>query len=426
MTYPKLVRVRQHFERRVVENVPETVRASLVRLDLGRAIKPGQSVALTAGSRGIANIPEILKATADYVKELGGRPFLVPTMGSHGGGTAEGQRAVLESYGITEAFVGAPIRASMEVVSMGSTPEGWPVVLDRHAAEADHIGVVARVKPHTGYHGPIESGLLKMMMIGLGKHAGALNYHRILLEQPYDQVVRSVGRVIRAKAPIAFGLGVVENAYDETALIEAVLPADFEAREEKMLVHAKEWLARLPLARADLLVVDQIGKNISGSGMDTNVVGRKRAFRNDKSAQNQPEMRLIFVRGLTEKTHGNAAGIGLADFTTSRLVNGMNYKATVINCLTAGYPEGANLPVRFDTDREVIDAALAIIGTRQPEEARILRIRNTLQIDEVECSEPCLDDAHRVTEFTPVGAARPLSFDAQGNLPEWENGKKPH
>jgi len=338
-------------------------------------------------------------------------------MGSHGGGTAEGQRGVLESYGITEAFVGAPIRASMEVVSLGTTPEGWPVVLDRHAAEADHIGVVARIKPHTGYHGPIESGLLKMLMIGLGKHAGALNYHRILLEQPYEKVVRAVSHVVRSRAPIAFGLGIVENAYDDTAHLQGALPGDFEPREEEMLVLAKRWLAKLPLHKADLLIVDRIGKDISGSGMDTNIVGRKRAFRNDTSAKNQPEMRLIFVRGLTDKTHGNAAGIGLADFTTSRLVNTMNYRTTVINCLTAGYPEGATLPVRFDTDREVVEAALAIIGTRQPEEARILRIQDTLHIDELECSEPCLQDPHRVTEFSVQGAARALSFDAEGNLP---------
>src|SRR5262249_37742261 len=225
-----------------------------------------------AGSRGIANIPLVLRAVGTFLKDRGARPYLVPTMGSHGGGTAEGQKKVLESYGITEAHVGAPIRASMEVVEVGTTPEGFPVFLDRHASEADHIGVVARVKPHTSYHGPIESGLLKMMMIGLGKHVGALAYHRILLEHPYDQVVRSVGRVLMSKAPIAFGLALVENAYDETARVEAVRPAEFERREEELLALAKRWLARLPFQESDLLIVDEIGKEISGSGMDTNVV----------------------------------------------------------------------------------------------------------------------------------------------------------
>src|SRR5438094_3843608 len=217
MNYPRMLRIRQHFARPKVDDVPTAVHDALAKLDLGRTVRPGQSVALTAGSRGIANIPLVLRTVAHFLKDLGARPFLVPAMGSHGGGVAEGQRKVLESYGITEAFVGAPIRASMDVVSLGTTPEGYPVILDRHASEADHIGIVARIKPHTGYHGPIESGLLKMSMIGLGKHVGALAYHRILLEEPYDQVVRSVGRQVRARAPIAFGLGLVENGYDETA-----------------------------------------------------------------------------------------------------------------------------------------------------------------------------------------------------------------
>jgi hypothetical protein len=411
-----MLSIRQHFERPRLENVPAAVRAALEPLDLAKKIRPGQTVALTAGSRGIANIPVILKSAVGFLKDLGARPFLVPTMGSHGGGLAEGQRHVLESYGITEAFVGAPIKASMEVVPLGPTPDGFPVFLDKHASEADHIGVVARVKPHTGYHGPVESGLLKMMMIGLGKHTGALMYHRILLEEPYDQVVRSVGRLMRAKAPIAFGLGIVENGYEETARVEGVAPADFEPREEAMLVVARNLLARLPFAKADLLIVDEIGKNISGSGMDTNIVGRKRAFRTSKSPENQPEMRLIFVRGLTDKTHGNAAGIGLADFTTTRLIESMNYEATAINCLTAGYPEGAFLPVHFKTDRQVLDAALAIIGTRSPEQGRVIRIHNTMDLEDVQISEPCLDGLPRATEFIPVGKAAPIAFNVEGNL----------
>jgi hypothetical protein len=422
MPYPGILRVRQHFERPRLEDVAGAVRAALEPLDLGRTIRPGQSVALTAGSRGIANIPLVLRSVAAFLRRLGARPYVVPAMGSHGGGTAEGQRHILESYGITEEAVGAPIRASMEVVSLGTTAEGWPVMLDRHASEADHIGVVARVKPHTAYHGPVESGLLKMMMIGLGKHAGALAYHRVLLDHPFDRVVRSVGRTMRARAPIAFGVGLVENAYEETAHIAGVMPPDFEPREEESLRLARQLLGRLPLRQADLLIVDEIGKDISGSGMDTNVVGRKRAFRfplpgrPNLSEEDQPQMRHIFVRDLSEKTHGNAAGIGSADFTTTRLVKEMNYRDTVINCLTAGYPEGANLPVYFDTDREALDAALAILGTRSAAEARILRIRNTLCLEELEMSEPCLGEPG-ADAAKPLGAARPVNFDTGGNLP---------
>jgi hypothetical protein len=412
---PNMVRLRQHFQRPRVDDIPAAVRSSLERLDLGRTIKAGQTVALTAGSRGIANIPLVLRSVTQFLKELGAKPFLVPTMGSHGGGTAEGQRKVLESYGITENFVGAPIKASMDVVSLGDSDFGYPVVLDKHAAEADHVGVVARIKPHTGFQGAIESGLCKMMMIGLGKHVGALNYHRILLEEPWDQVVRSVARTMLGKGRVAFGLAVVENAYDETALIEGAPPAEFFPREEALLVKARQWLPRLPYHEADLLIIDEIGKEISGSGMDTNVVGRKRAFKT-KPPENQPNMRFIFVRGLSAHTHGNAAGIGLADFTTTRLVKAMNYKATVINCLTSGYPEGANLPVHLDSDREVLEAALRIIGRRAPEQARILHIRNTLKVDEVEVSQPCLEMPRGPVECTVVGPPRPMAFDAEGNL----------
>lgn len=417
MRYPAIVRIRQHLDRPQVADIPATVRAELEKLNLSRRIRPGHTVALTAGSRGIANIPVILKAVADHLKALGAKPFLVPTMGSHGGGTAEGQREIIESYGITEAFVGVPIRAAMDTVQVGTTSEGYPVLLDRHASQADHIGVVARIKPHTAYHGPIESGLLKMMLIGLGKHAGALLYHRVLIEQPYDAVVRSVAKTMLSKAAIAFGLGIVENGYDETAILEGVTPDSFVQREEALLVEARRLLPKLPVLKADILVVDRIGKDVSGSGMDTNVVGRKRAFRGQAAPPGMPNIRLIHVRGLTEHTHGNAAGIGLADFTRTGLVQSMNYRATVINCLTAGYPEGAFLPVHFETDREVLEAALAIIGTRAPEDARLMRIYDTLHLDELEVSEAILADPEPQTSFTTLGQPRPLAFDETGNLP---------
>jgi hypothetical protein len=410
-----MFRLRQNFPRPRVENIPAAIRDTLTKLNLQTKIKPGQTVALTAGSRGIANIPLILKSVVQHLRDLGAKPYLVPAMGSHGGAVAEGQTEVLHSYGITEEFVGAPIRSSMEVVQLGSTPEGWPVFLDKNASQADHIGVIGRVKPHTNYAGPIESGLMKMMMIGLGKRHGAAHYHRVLLEQPYDPVVRAVGRLMRAKAPIAFGLCTVENGYDETAHLEACLPADFEPVEERLLVKAKEWLGRLPFHEADLLIIDEIGKDISGSGMDTNVVGRKRALRTE-TVLDQPDMRFIFVRGLTEHTHGNACGIGFSNFVTTRLVKGMDYNVTRINCVTAGYPEGANIAVHYDTDREVIDTALSIIGTRNPDQARVMHIKNTLMLAEVEVSEACLKDLKPRTDFDVLKGPYELAFDAQGNM----------
>jgi hypothetical protein len=416
VTLPRMFRVRQTFSGPRLDDIPVAVRTALAKLDLGKQIKPGQTVALTAGSRGIANIALILKSSVRFIRDLGAQPFLVPAMGSHGGSTAEGQRHIIESYGITETFVGAPIRSSMEVVEIGRTPDGWPVYLDKNAASADHIGVVARVKPHTSYHGPIESGWLKMMMIGLGKQAGAGWYHRVLLDHPFDSVVRSVSRIVRQKAPISFGLAAVENGFEQTALIEAARASDFEPVEEQLLVKAKDWLARLPFRHADLLVIDEIGKEISGSGMDTNVVGRKRALRSDSLA-NQPAMRYIFIRGLSAHTHGNAAGIGFADFTTTRLIRAMNYRDTVINCVTSGYPEGATLPVHYDEDRQVIHAALGILGLRERHDARIMRIKNTLQLEHVEVSEPCLKELKPMTQFEVLGPAD-WSYDVHGNLPE--------
>ena len=359
ISYPSVLKIRQQFERPQVADIPGTIQSELSRLDLSKTIRPGQTVALSAGSRGIANIALILRTIVEHLQSLGAKPFIIPAMGSHGGGTAQGQEKILASYGITEATMNAPIRASMDVVSLGTTSEGYPVFLDRIASEADHIGVIGRVKPHTAYYGPIESGLMKMMMIGLGKHVGAIEYHRILLETPYDPLVRSVGRHMRANASIAFGMGIVENAYEETAILEAIRPEDVEPCEEALLKTARAWMARLPYEQADLLIVDQMGKNISGSGMDTNIIGRRRSVPPHTGPEKEPQMQYIFVRGLTEQTHGNAAGIGLADFTTTRLIQEMDYKATVINCLTGGYPAGAFLPVHFDTDREVLEASLS-------------------------------------------------------------------
>ena len=358
-----MLRLRQKFPRPRVENIPATIRETLGKLNLGNKIKRGQTVALTAGSRGIANIAVILKSVVQHRPRSRRQPFLVPAMGSHGGATAEGQIQVLHSYGITEDFVGAPIRSSMDVIHLGDTPEGWPVYLDKNASTADHIGVVARVKPHTSYNGPIESGLLKMMMIGLGKRHGAAHYHRLLLEQPYDPVVRSVSRVMRGKAPIAFGLGNCRERLRRDGPARSRPARRFRAGRRTLARQGEEWLGRLPFHEADLLIIDEIGKDISGSGMDTNVVGRKRALRSD-TVVNQPNMRYIFLRGLSAHTHGNACGIGFADFCTNRLVKAMDYNATVINCVTSGYPEGANVSVHFDTDREVLDDALSIIGTR--------------------------------------------------------------
>jgi hypothetical protein len=414
--FPAIFRVRQTFEAPRVADIAGEVRAQLEKLRLGDQIKPGQSVAITVGSRGVANINVIAKATVDVIKRLGAQPFIVPAMGSHGGGTAEGQRLVLKSYGVTEEFCGCPIRASMETVVVCLTAEGFDVHFDRQAFGADHVVVCNRVKPHTDFVGDIESGLMKMMLIGLGKHEGAKVYHKAIQDYSFGQIVRSVAGRVLESCRIVAGLGIVENGYDETAAIVAVAPREFEAREKELLILAKKLLAGLPFNQAHLLIIDEIGKNISGTGMDTNVVGRK--FLSHRAADNEyPKVKRILVRGLTEATYGNASGIGLAEFCTRRAYEQTNMEATRINCLTAGHIAAAMMPLDYPTDRAMLEAALPTIGLVEPADAKLIWIRNTLDLSEVECSTAYLSEAAQRTDLEIISQPRPLPFDAAGNLP---------
>lgn len=418
-TYPDIFRVRQTFQAPTLalDLIPKTVMAELTRLNLGQKVKPGQSVAITAGSRGVANIAVIIKAAVEHFQSLGAKPFIVPAMGSHGGGTAEGQRGLIEGYGITESYCGCPIRASMETVIVCNAAEGFPVHFDKHAFGADHVLVVGRVKPHTNFVGDIESGLMKMMLIGLGKHEGAKIYHRAILNYSFGQIVRSVAREVLSKCRIVAGLGIVENAYDQTAKIQAVAPHEFEDREKELLIQAKEWMPRLPFKTCDILLLDQIGKNISGSGMDTNVVGRK--FNDHVAAEHEwPKIKRIIIRDLTEATHGNACGIGMAELCRSRCVEKMDARITRINCLTGGHPTGAMIPLDYQSDRECLDAALPTIGLTEPPHARLLWVHNTLDVAEVECSVAYLGEARERSDLEIIKDPRPLPLDAHGNLPD--------
>ncbi|HEX5447119.1 MAG TPA: lactate racemase domain-containing protein [Pirellulales bacterium] len=416
MALPKLFRVRQKFEAPQVADIPAAIHEQLEGLRLAERIRPGQSVAITCGSRGVANIAAITRAIVEHVKSLQAAPFIVPAMGSHGGGTAEGQRGVLASYGVTEEFCGCPIRSSMETVVVCQTDEGFDVHFDKHAFGAEHVIVVNRVKPHTGFNGDIESGLMKMMLIGLGKHEGAKVYHRAIQDYNFGQIVRSVGGRVLESCRIAGGVAIVENGYDQTAHIQAVAAGEFETREKELLVMAKRLMPRLPFDRVDLLVVDEIGKNISGSGMDTNVVGRK-YHDHSAAAKEFPKVKRILVRGLTEATHGNAAGIGMAEFCTRRALDQIDVAITRINCLTAGHAPAAMLPLDFPTDRAALEAALPTIGLTAPEAARLLWIRNTLELGEVECSAVYLDEAKTRDDLEILTELRELEFDATDNLP---------
>jgi hypothetical protein len=408
MLLPKLYMLRRETVQSGIGDVPGAVLDALSRRDLETIIRPGESVALTAGSRGIRHIDAIIAGTVRHLKSIGAKPFIVPAMGSHGGGTAEGQRAVLESYGITEEAMGCGIRSSMEVVEIGTTALGTPVYIDAHAAAADHIGVINRIKPHTKLSGKIESGLVKMCMIGLGKREGAATYHRAIERHSWMEIVRSVMDVVLEKSRVRFGLGIIQNSREEIARVEALLPGEFLAGEAKLLEEARSLMATLPFDDIDLLIVDEMGKEISGTGMDATVTGRK-----DGSSV---RVGRIFVRDLTPETKGNAQGIGLADFTTRRLVGKIDFAKLYLNSQTAYRTDTCKIPMTFETDREAMEAALRMAGTGPPDELRLVWIRNTLCLENLAVSEAMLGGKPGGSGLTVAQGPLDIGFDADGRL----------
>ena len=412
MTFPRMFRVKQRFEGPTLHGIPAAVRDTMRSLRLQDRVKPGQTVAITAGSRGIANIDRIARAVVDELKALGLKPFIVPTMGSHGEATGEGQRKILEHYGITESSMGCPIKSSMEVVRIGEV-KGTPVFCDKNAWEADHIAVVARVKTHTDFDAEIESGLFKMMAIGLGKQHGAEQYHRAGHHYSYAEIFPLVGKAVLDTGHILFGLGIVENGYDETAKVQALLPKDFWEGEKALLRESKTWMAKLPFQNIDLLIVDEMGKDVSGAGMDPNVIGRPSV----QKAPEYPKVQRLFVRDITPACEGNAVGVGMADMITKRLVSKINYVAMHMNAITSGVPEAAKVPMAFETDREAIEIALGMIGLTSPEQATVVRIKNTLLLAEMDVSEALLPQVKAHDRLSIVSGPAPLAFDGKGNLP---------
>ena len=414
MNLPAMARIKQHFDTHSIQDIPAAVRAELAKMNLRNTIAPGDSVAITGGSRGIANIAVILAELVSEFKKIDARPFIVPTMGSHGGATAEGQIKILEHYGITEEAMGAPIKSSMEVVKIGTTPDGVPVQVDKNASQANHIVVVNRVKPHTDFIGEIESGLMKMMAIGLGKQKSADHYHNVFIRLGYYHVLTSVAREVIKQCPIVFGLAIVENQKDETEIIRAIPARDIEGTERELLVTAKDLLPRIPFDPIDLLIVDQMGEDISGAGMDQNVIAR--TVMRFHQVPSSPKITRIFVRDFTPGSDGNATGLGNADFTTKRLVDKIDRRASYMNAITSSCPEAVRIPIYYESDREVLETALNTIGDTEPEKARIVHILNTLKLEEMRISEAMLSEAKRMEKVNIMGSPQQMAFDAQGNL----------
>jgi hypothetical protein len=405
----------QLFPPSVPVDVAGVVAEGLEHAGLRDSVRPGARIAITAGSRGIADLPAVLRAAAGAVREAGGDPFIAPCMGSHGGATAEGQRAVLGSLGVTRESVGAEIVSSMEVVSVGESGFGGQVWASRDVSEADGVIVVNRVKPHTDFHGEIESGLVKMLVIGVGKHAGAISAHGHTIRHGFPAVLRDHGEVLLAELPVLSGIAIVEDQREHAALIEVLRPDDFFTREPQLLERAKALLPQLPFDQLDVLVVDQLGKDVSGSGMDTNVVGRV-SFWGGGDPPAKPRITRIVVRGLTAASHGNAIGIGMADFTTKRCLAQVDRAVTSVNCITSNSPEDGRLPISCASDREAIQAATQTAGVSSVDEVRLAWIRDTAHLERIAVSEALLDEVRTRETLRPAGPLFPLPYDENGDL----------
>ncbi len=419
MQFPRMHSVEQNYPRSQSLNFSAEIARQFQSEKIHTRIRPGMRIAVGVGSRGITNIREILQAVIAELIAAGAKPFLLPAMGSHGGATPVGQEKLLEGYGITSASMGVPIETSMDVVEVGKAFGRKSVVLSSHAMNADGIIILNRVKPHTDFRGTLGSGLQKMLVIGFGKKIGAANAHGEAVHRGYEPVLREYAKVILAAAPVLCGIAILEDQHHATAKLQVVAAEKIIASENDLLEEARALMPRLPLDEIDLLIVDQIGKEISGSGMDTNIIGRDIT---GYSTSLQPETPLlprifrIFVRDLTAATNGNGVGIGLADFTTTRAVRALDKRYTYVNALTAIGLHPAKIPIHFDSDRETLALAIATLAPADIHKLRIVRILNTLSLDRVHVSEGCIPHLKRHATMKVSASAEELRFDDNGNL----------
>jgi hypothetical protein len=401
-----MVGIHQIFDHNRIDNIESNLISRITASGVLSRVHSGMRVAVTAGSRGINHIPRILKTVLDMLREAGARPFLIPAMGSHGGGTARGQIEMLASLGITEENMGVPIISSMETIILGTTPTGAPVHMNRIAFEAEGIVVINRAKLHTAFHGRVESGLCKMVAVGLGKKHGAETMHMHGL----GEVITDAFRIVRdTTGKILFGIGILENAFDETFDFRVALPEDFEDADHELLERCREIIPRIPLKCFDILIVDEMGKNISGTGMDTNIIGFWRRFGGEKD----PDYQTLIVRDLTPESHGNAMGIGFADLIPRKLFEKIDLKATYTNGIASNTWSIVRIPITLENDRECIATALEKLPAGS---ARIIRIRNTLSLDELHVSENLLPEMKTGSGIEISGSPEEMRFDTEGNL----------
>ncbi|WP_163536054.1 lactate racemase domain-containing protein [Gracilibacillus sp. YIM 98692] len=408
---PKMTKVKQYFDDAKIEDLGAELEQQLNQKGLENQVKPGMEVAVAVGSRGLDRLVETTKVTIDFLKKLGAKPFIVPCMGSHGGASGPGQKAVLEHLGVKEEVVGAEIRSSMEVIQIDQLENGLPIYIDKIASEADGIVVINRVKPHTAFRGQVESGIMKMISIGLGKQKGAEACHQLGFKHMAEHVP-AMANIIIDKMPILFAVATVENAFDKVAELEVLLPEEIEEREKELQKLSKQTLPKLFFDQIDVLVIDEIGKNISGDGMDPNVTGRYPT----PYAYGGPEVSKMVVLDLTEETEGNANGVGTADFTTQKLVDQMDREATYANGLTSTVVGPTHISTAMPNDIMAIQAAIKTCNILDFSKARVVRIKNTLEIGEIEVSENMLEDITTHNNLEKLTDLYDMAFDENGNL----------
>ena len=417
--FPKMLAMEQNYPPSPALDFPALLEQQFTQTGLRDQIKPGMRIALGVGSRGITNLKEIVQATLGVLTRAGARPFIIPAMGSHGGATSQGQTEMLAGYGVTAETMGVPIDASMEVKKIGTALDGLDVVFSVPALAADGIVVLNRIKPHTDFRGTLGSGIQKMLVIGFGKQVGAANAHRAAAHAGYEPVLRAFAKTILSSIPIFGAVALLEDQHHQTAVVEVIRPENIVHHEDLLFQKAQSLLARLPFEDIDLLIIDRMGKDISGSGMDTNVIGRDisgylSSLHPDGPIT--PRVARIFVRDLTPASNGNGIGIGLADFTTARLVKALNLQYTYMNGLTSLGILPAKIPIYFENDREGIQAALASLAAADPGDLRVVRIADTLNLDRFQASEPCVRALNGDLGVKTAGTAREMDFDTAGNL----------
>jgi hypothetical protein len=413
---PKMIKVKQNFQREKINDISAALRSELMNDKIKSTIKPGMKIAITGGSRGVANVALIIKEVAAFVKELGAEPFIIPAMGSHGGATAEGQVEVLESFGITEEYCGCPIKASMETKQIGYTDETaferqFPVFIDKYAAEADGIILVNRIKTHPAFRGTYESGLMKMMTIGLGKQKGAETCHEVGVKH-LAALIPLFGNAILKNANVLFGVGTIENPFDETCKIIALTNKEIPEKEPALLLESKTLMPKILIEKTDVLIVDKIGKNFSGDGMDPNITG---TFPTPYASGGIDAQRVVLL-DLSDETHGNANGLGMAHMVTKRLFDKSDLEKTYPNSLTAKIVKNIKIPMILKSDKEAIQAAVKTCVDINKESPDIIRIPNSLHIEYIEISESLLEKAKQIPDMEILDEAKDFSFDISGNL----------